>query len=55
MRDNEGYTAADTWAIQGLSYKVEMLRRAGLSIFAARRAELPDDPRGKLESLLCGH
>ena len=50
--DREGYTAADTWRIQGLAWRVEMLRRAGLSIFAARRPERPDCDR--LETLLTG-
>ena len=55
LTDNEGYTAQDTWDIQGLGYKVEMLKRAGLSIFLARQALVPYDDTGKLESLLCGH
>jgi len=55
LTDNEGYTAQDTWDIQGLGYKIEMLKRAGLSIFLARQALVPYDGTGKLESLLCGH
>lgn len=55
LTDNEGFTAADTWRIQGRAYRVEMLRRAGLSIFAARRDEMPDDETGRLETILCGH
>jgi hypothetical protein len=53
LTDAEGYTADDTWRLQGRAYKIEMLRRAGLSIFAARRSVRPDCER--LETLLCGH
>ena len=55
LTDREGYTAADTWRIQGLAWRVEMLRRAGLSIFAARRPDCPDCPDcDRLETLLTG-
>ena len=53
--DNEGFTASDTWRIQGIAYKVEMLRRANLSIFAARHKAMPYDPEGRLANLLCGN
>ena len=52
LTDREGYTADDTWRIQGRGYRIEMLRRAGLSIFAARRPDRPDCDR--LETLLTG-
>jgi len=52
LTDRDGYTAADTWRIQGRAYRIEMLRRAGLSIFAARRPERPDCDR--LDTLLTG-
>ena len=55
MKDNEGFTAQDTWDIQGIPYRVEMLTRAGLSPYAARHDHMPDDPEGRLECLLCGH
>ena len=55
LTDNEGYTAQDTWDIQGLRYRVEMLVRAGMNPFLARHDEMPYDDTGKLESLLCGH
>lgn len=54
LTDREGYTAQDTWRIQGMAYKIEMLRRAGLSIFAARHDAMPCDPDGRLERLLAG-
>ena len=52
LTDRDGYTAADTWRIQGRAYRIEMLRRAGLSIFAARRPERPHCER--LDTLLTG-
>jgi hypothetical protein len=55
LTDNEGYTAQDTWDIQGMAYKIEMLKRCGLSIYLARHDLVPYDSTGKLESLLCGH
>lgn len=34
--------AIETWQNASMNYRVEMCRRAGVSIFAARRNELPD-------------
>ena len=39
----------------GLRGRLEYCRRAGISIFAARRAELPQDDDGRLGELLLGH
>lgn len=40
--------ACHTWKSLGISYRVEACQHAGISVFAARRAELPEDPDGAL-------
>jgi hypothetical protein len=45
----------ETWANAGLQGRMEYCRRAGVSIFAARRSELPHDDNGALGELLLGH
>lgn len=47
--------ATETWETQSLRYRMEMCSRAGISIFAARRDYLPEDPQGKLFELLTGN
>jgi hypothetical protein len=37
-----------TWANAGLQGQIEYCKRAGISIFAARRGELPEDDGGRL-------
>jgi hypothetical protein len=44
--------AADSWARMSLAERVSWCQRYDVSIFAARRAELPDDPRGELIAAL---
>ena len=45
-------TAADYWSRMSVSERIEWCRESDVSIFAARRAEIPDDPRGDLISRL---
>jgi hypothetical protein len=44
-----------TWESAGLQGRIDYCRRAGISIFAARRNELPEDDNGQLGELLLGH
>ena len=44
----EWQAAAEYWERCSLSDRVETLERHGLSVFAARRDELPEDPTGSL-------
>lgn len=46
--------ACDYWAGMSLRERVEYCRRAGVSVFAARRDYLPEDPNGCLYDLLRG-
>lgn len=46
--DREYTYACDTWESFTIADRVDYLQRAQLCIFAARRAELPDDPQGAL-------
>jgi hypothetical protein len=45
----------ETWENAGLQGRIEYCRRAGVSIFAARRSELPRDDNGCLGELLLRH
>ena len=45
----------EAWENAGLQGRMEYCRRAGISIFAARRSELPQDDNGALGELLLGH
>jgi hypothetical protein len=45
----------ETWANAGLQGRIDYCRRADVSIFAARRSELPEDDNGRLGELLLGH
>ena len=45
----------ETWENAGLQGRIDYCRRAGVSIFAARRSELPQDDNGALGELLLGH
>ena len=47
--------ACDYWESMGVRSRVEYCQRARISIFAARRAELPEDPNGRLYELLTGN
>lgn len=44
--------ACEYWKRMSVAERVEWLQRAELSIFAARRSELPNDPAGRLFELL---
>lgn len=44
--------AADYWTRASLTERIDWCRRYDVSIFAARRDELPDDPRGELIAAL---
>lgn len=44
--------AAEYWARCRVSDRVEICQRCGVSVFAARRDEMPDDPTGALVSYL---
>lgn len=46
--DLEYAQAAEYWRTMRITERIDYLREAELSIFAARRAELPDDPDGRL-------
>jgi len=50
--DLEVETACEYWAGMGVSERMEWCRRYDVSIFAARRNEVPDDRRGELISAL---
>jgi hypothetical protein len=45
----------ETRASAGLQGRMDYCRRAGISIFAAMRNELPEDDNGALGELLLGH
>ena len=45
----------EVWENAGLQGRIDYCRRAGISIFAARRSELPQDDNGCLGELLLGH
>jgi hypothetical protein len=45
----------EVWENAGLQGRMEYCRRAEISIFAARRSELPQDDNGRLGELLLGH
>ena len=45
----------ETWENAGLRGRMDYCRHAGISIFAARRSELPQDDNGALGELLLGH
>lgn len=47
-------TACETWAHMGTRERIRTCARFRVSIFAARRDELPDDPTGSLTSYLAG-
>lgn len=56
--DDEAYSvaeieaAAEYWERCRVSDRVEICQRFGLSVFAARRDEMPEDPTGELVSYL---
>jgi len=56
--DEEDYSrreyerAAEYWVGMGIRERAEWCARYDVSIFAARRGEIPDDPRGELISAL---
>ena len=52
--EREFEAQCETWANAGLQGRMEYCRRAGISIFAARREELPEDDNGRLGELLLG-
>jgi hypothetical protein len=45
----------EAWENAGLRGRMEYCHRAGISIFAARRSERPQDDNGRLGELLLGH
>lgn len=53
--EREFEAQCETWANAGLQGRMEYCKRAGISIFAARRSELPEDDNGRLGELLLGH
>jgi hypothetical protein len=53
--EREWNAACETWEHAGLRERMEYCKRAGISIFAARRAELPQDDNGNLRDYLLGH
>lgn len=48
----EHNAVAEYWESCGISERIDLCRDAGLSIFAARRDYLPDDPNGYLWDIL---
>ena len=53
--EREWNAQCETWEQASLRDRVEYCQRAGISVFAARRAELPQDDNGRLGELLLGH
>jgi hypothetical protein len=51
----EWNAACETWERASLRDRIEYCGRAGISIFAARRDEVPQDDQGHLQELLLGH
>ena len=45
----------ETWENAGLQGRIDYCRRAGISIFAARRKNFHEDDNGCLGELLLGH
>jgi len=45
--------AARYWAILSIADRIELCKRFGVCIFAARRDEVPSDDTGGLEAYLC--
>jgi hypothetical protein len=45
----------EVWENAGLQGRIDKCQRAGISIFAARRQELPQEDNGALGELLLGH
>ncbi len=44
--------ACEYWASINLRERVQLLQRARLNVFAARRDEFPSDPQGRLQELV---
>ena len=53
--EREWDAACEVWEHAGLRERIEYCSRAGISIFAARRDELPQDDNGSLRDYLLGH
>ena len=53
--EREWDAACEVWEHAGLRERIECCSRAGISIFAARRDELPQDDNGSLRDYLLGH
>jgi hypothetical protein len=54
--DREYDAATEAWSHMGISQRIEACARYDVSIFAARRDEIPSDPRGEMVSYLAdGH
>jgi hypothetical protein len=53
--EREWDAMCETWEHASLRERIEYCGRAGISIFAARRAELPQDDNGRLHDYLLGH
>jgi hypothetical protein len=53
--EREWNAACEVWEHAGLRDRIEYCSRAGISIFAAWRAELPQDDNGNLRDYLLGH
>lgn len=53
--DLEWNEACDAWESSSISDRVDLCRRAGVSIFAARRESIPEDDSGYIRERLIGH
>jgi hypothetical protein len=53
--EREWNAACGTWERASLRDRIEYCSRAGVSIFAARRDEVPQDDNGSLRDYLLGH
>jgi hypothetical protein len=53
--EREWNAACEVWEQSSLRDRIKYCGRAGISIFAARRAELPQDDNGSLRDYLLGH
>lgn len=54
LSEAEYEAATEYWARCRVSDRIEICQRCGVSVFAARRDEIPDDPTGELVSYLAG-
>lgn len=52
--EREWNHACEAWGSADMRWRVDLCREAGVSIFAARRAEIPSDDNGYIQQALIG-